>query len=1833
MEAVVHLDRPATMPSQSQMSYSRTTGLHGRPNQNPERDVRSYKSNQPQQHIPVSSHNPGPYSGVSGSNYGSMRYIHPTPYAAPPPGATPVPYRDIYPSSRSSNLVSERAQNVDFVREQLKPRISLLTNADYLSSLSRNRLHQNENYRDQMGGPPSQTVDTPIKKIRLGEPKSDHQRSLRVDTRDDSQPAATYNPQVEAISPTLPSEALQEDANFRSTKDDLLHGIAKVDREITKTELQISKLKRKQQELEEAAKKPAIKKEEEEVPQPKHQSPAQKIYAENRRKAQDAHMLLANLGPTIHLPLYNQPSDTTIYHENKKKHIGFRKRLLDHLRKKHIDRELREKRLTTTYSHMVQEWLKKVEKIENSQKRKGKDAKNREYFEKIFPKLRKQREDRERFNRVGARVKSEADLEEIMDGLQEQEMEDKKMRSYAVVPPLLLDAKQRSIYYVNNNGRLEDFTADYKEKQLLNVWTQSEKEIFKEKYMQHPKNFGIIASYLDKKSVCDCVQYYYLSKKTENYKRLLRKSRLRQRSRNPQNKVNSGAVSTANLDILATASGVTTRLQREQLQKQEPLPSVATECDSHQPFLMDSTMLIPSEVKSEKKKDDSKEEKKKKEDEETTDDEPIDPIGGGDMDNVSGVACAVCKTESVCSRALPRSQASQYGLKEEEVPLDARVCNLCRCKAVRSRFTNCPIPTCPNAKGHRVKRLRPLPCKWADLPAAIKGPIAAEFKIDETVAKCCSACFNRISRRIAVSMDLNNSAPEDAQILSPGQCSLYLQWTDEEIESLKNAIKLHGMNWHEVSQAVGKSQHHCMNFFFNYQQKLGLDQLIPNEKINTDERKPVLTDEEESGSSTSSCDEVGATSGVGVAGDSDTASAPSPLQNAENVEQHLAESEDKIRTMNITPPLPQIVPEVREQTSHPEPLEHNQSTSSPQPKVSTASMPPTLYAAKEDYDSSATETADEGQGGGETESTNVRTASPKREDPSSPLTVKTVKDLMLGVIEMQLMKDQGGQVQTSNTPGAPPTISSILKTDHHNLSYSQRDKGSRQIDNSLATVSVVNTHHSHQQMQDISKEGLVVVQGIQPYDQTSECAEDRSHRWSASSDLSGRISQRFSDLPPVSCATMPMCNEDSIQGDKISKVQLSMREPRDTDGVTLDLSIKKPRENNLQPSKIQQHPISSQNTVFRVAQPPDQQVFFHQQALANTSLTPKLSPGVISGGNNPTATSKAQCGSIIHGTPVSSPNIYTQSRYESSSSSLIHQVPTPHKESGSITQGTPVHQRSSLYPNPEYFGKRNMPTTGYFSPRPPSYNVEQRQIIMNDYITSQQMHGPGNSSGPRSGRDKMYYQTNTRQGVIQRHNTKPPSPGVSHYPPGHEAFSSLVDVAVRQPSLPVPPTLSMPMEHKNMQDEKRHLHEGLGERFNRDSPHDRFSSRETDRYMRDSQKVLTPQQQSSSREQVQQQQQLREQVSHGARDNYQSSHHMDREVQLQQLQREQSMHREREHHSQQSQKLRESHMPHLELRRGQMPGYQPRLIHDGHHGIDQRLMQAPGFREQPSSSQSGSNLSSRGHPPQEQSNEQPSNRGRCTESSTLTAASLIDAIITHQINQTTSDVQTTTVPSGTTTAPQPQPTRPGDRLFQSFHKDCTESNGKLSPVKPQEGPKSHSVTPQSIQSPIIDHVDMYNNPPGAPQGMRPAMYPGFDQLRRALQQKDQNQALEKSDEHMTRFFSEAPVPLSPLDYVKNRIAEVMRTSEEESGANKDNESPVSTDIMQDEADHSAGHSTSSSFITPSHTYAYPFSALSLNTSGASTVPIASHSVTKTTESIPEPAPLLSAQYEPLSDED
>lgn len=230
-------------------------------------------------------------------------------------------------------------------------------------------------------------------------------------------------------------------------------------------------------------------------------------------------------------PLYNQPFDTPVYHENREKFKNFKPKLIHYLKRRHLERKAREKHLTENYEKLMQEWLKKLEKRESNPTKKAKDNKTKEFFEKQFPELKKQFQDKERLSRAGQRViRSDAEMSDILLGIQEQELEDQKMRSYAVVPPILFDPKIRRYKFINNNGLVENPLEEYKELQMVNIWTTQEKEIFREKFLEHPKNFGLIASYLERKTVAECVQYYYLSKKRENYKQLLRRH-VRKRTR------------------------------------------------------------------------------------------------------------------------------------------------------------------------------------------------------------------------------------------------------------------------------------------------------------------------------------------------------------------------------------------------------------------------------------------------------------------------------------------------------------------------------------------------------------------------------------------------------------------------------------------------------------------------------------------------------------------------------------------------------------------------------------------------------------------------------------------------------------------------------------------------------------------------------------------------------------------------------------------------------------------------------------------------------------------------------------------------------------------------------------------------------------------------------------------------------------------------------------------------------------------------------------------------------------------------------------------------------
>lgn len=117
--------------------------------------------------------------------------------------------------------------------------------------------------------------------------------------------------------------------------------------------------------------------------------------------------------------------------------------------------------------------------------------------------------------------------------------------------------------------------------------------------------------------------------------------------------------------------------------------------------------------------------------------------------------------------------------------------------------------------------------------------------------------------------------------------------------------------------------------------------------------------------------------------------------------------------------------------------------------------------------------------------------------------------------------------------------------------------------------------------------------------------------------------------------------------------------------------------------------------------------------------------------------------------------------------------------------------------------------------------------------------------------------------------------------------------------------------------------------------------------------------------------------------------------------------------------------------------------------------------------------------------------------------------------------------------------------------------------------------------------------------------------------------------------------------MKNKIVEVMRTSEDDKGGSgernsgtgntdkddKSAESPSGGEMVIDE-----GPSQQNQPPPPTPTTFYPFSALGVHTGPPPAPPQSqpssiSSNVVKSDQMQAEPAPLLSAQYEPLSDED
>lgn len=189
---------------------------------------------------------------------------------------------------------------------------------------------------------------------------SQHTLQDSIRTSADVKKESQFGVKVEASSPGgVPQVGEDADTSpSKLSKEELIQSMDRVDREIAKVEQQIFKLKKKQQQLEEEAAKP-VEPEKPVTPPPvehKHRSIVQIIYDENRKKAEEAHKILEGLGPKVELPLYNQPSDTKVYHDNIKTNQVMRKKLILFFKRRNHARKQREQKICQRYDELMTEW-------------------------------------------------------------------------------------------------------------------------------------------------------------------------------------------------------------------------------------------------------------------------------------------------------------------------------------------------------------------------------------------------------------------------------------------------------------------------------------------------------------------------------------------------------------------------------------------------------------------------------------------------------------------------------------------------------------------------------------------------------------------------------------------------------------------------------------------------------------------------------------------------------------------------------------------------------------------------------------------------------------------------------------------------------------------------------------------------------------------------------------------------------------------------------------------------------------------------------------------------------------------------------------------------------------------------------------------------------------------------------------------------------------------------------------------------------------------------------------------------------------------------------------
>ncbi|KAL8551537.1 hypothetical protein ACS0TY_000581 [Phlomoides rotata] len=131
------------------------------------------------------------------------------------------------------------------------------------------------------------------------------------------------------------------------------------------------------------------------------------------------------------------------------------------------------------------------------------------------------------------------------------------------MPAMILDKEVKMSRFISNNGLVEDPCSVEKERSMLNPWTSEETEVFVDKLAAFGKDFGKIASFLDRRSVADCIEFYYKNHKSECFEKIKKNPASSNQIKSPSKtylvasgKRRNPELNATSLDILGAASEI-----------------------------------------------------------------------------------------------------------------------------------------------------------------------------------------------------------------------------------------------------------------------------------------------------------------------------------------------------------------------------------------------------------------------------------------------------------------------------------------------------------------------------------------------------------------------------------------------------------------------------------------------------------------------------------------------------------------------------------------------------------------------------------------------------------------------------------------------------------------------------------------------------------------------------------------------------------------------------------------------------------------------------------------------------------------------------------------------------------------------------------------------------------------------------------------------------------------------------------------------------------------------------------------------------------------------------